>query len=96
MAIGGFTYMKALTQTEDPNRASIPFDGERSGFVMGEGAGVLLLEELEHAKARAITTNWISTISKNDYDFLVDTNDLQSFFILCQQKVSQWNLFNCG
>ena len=52
MSIGGFTSMKALTQTEDPNRASIPFDAERSGFVMGEGAGVLLLEELEHAKTR--------------------------------------------
>ena len=52
MSIGGFTSMKALTQTEDPNRASIPFDAERSGFVMGEGAGVLLLEELSHAQAR--------------------------------------------
>ena len=52
MSIGGFTSMKALTQTEDPNRASIPFDAERSGFVMGEGAGVLLLEELPHAQAR--------------------------------------------
>ena len=52
MSIGGFTSMKALTQTEDPDRASIPFDGERSGFVMGEGAGVLVLEEYEHAKAR--------------------------------------------
>ena len=52
MSIGGFTSMKALTQTEDPDRASIPFDAERSGFVMGEGAGVLLLEELEHAKTR--------------------------------------------
>ncbi len=52
MAIGGFTSMKALTQTEDPDRASIPFDAERNGFVMGEGAGVLLLEELEHAKTR--------------------------------------------
>ena len=52
MSIGGFTSMKALTQTEDPDRASIPFDAERSGFVMGEGAAVLILEELEHARAR--------------------------------------------
>ena len=52
LAIGGFTSMKALTTTDDPARASIPFDAERSGFVMGEGAAVLLLEELEHARAR--------------------------------------------
>jgi 3-oxoacyl-[acyl-carrier-protein] synthase II len=52
LAMGGFTSMKALCQSEDPSRASIPFDKERSGFVMGEGAGVLLLEELEHAQKR--------------------------------------------
>ena len=52
LAIGGFTSMKALTQAEDPARASIPFDAERGGFVLGEGAGMLLLEELGHAQAR--------------------------------------------
>lgn len=50
--IGGFTSMKALCETNDPARASIPFDKERSGFVMGEGAGILILEEYEHARAR--------------------------------------------
>ena len=52
LAMGGFTAMKALSESQDPARASIPFDQERSGFVMGEGAGALLLEELSHAKAR--------------------------------------------
>ena len=47
LAIGAFTSMKALTQNPDPKRASIPFDAERSGFVLGEGAAILLLEELE-------------------------------------------------
>ena len=50
--IGGFTSLKALSESEDPMRASIPFDKERNGFVMGEGAGILVLEELEHALAR--------------------------------------------
>lgn len=52
VALGGFTSMHALSTAEDPLRASIPFDKERSGFVFGEGAGVLVLEELEHAQAR--------------------------------------------
>ncbi len=52
LGIAGFENMKALSNSTDKNRASIPFDKERSGFVMGEGAGILVLEELEHAKKR--------------------------------------------
>ena len=50
--VAGFSNIKALSTTTDKLRASIPFDKERSGFVMGEGAGVIILEELEHAKKR--------------------------------------------
>ena len=52
IGIAGFENMKALSFAEDKNRASIPFDKERNGFVMGEGAAILVLEELEHAKKR--------------------------------------------
>ncbi len=53
MAVGGFSTMKALsTRNDDPQRASRPFDKQRDGFVLGEGAGILILEEYEHAKAR--------------------------------------------
>lgn len=52
LGIAGFENMKALSTSEDKNRASIPFDKERSGFIMGEGGAVLVLEELEHAKKR--------------------------------------------
>ncbi|MGF0034224.1 beta-ketoacyl-ACP synthase II [Bariatricus sp. SGI.154] len=50
--VAGFTSLTALSASDDPKRASIPFDKERNGFVLGEGAGVVMLEELEHAKAR--------------------------------------------
>ncbi|HIU34823.1 MAG TPA: beta-ketoacyl-ACP synthase II [Candidatus Pullichristensenella excrementigallinarum] len=52
LAIAGFTNLKALSESEDPECASLPFDARRKGFVLGEGAGVLVLEEYEHARAR--------------------------------------------
>lgn len=52
MGIAGFTALTALSAVEDPAKCSLPFDKNRSGFVMGEGAGIVVLEELEHAKAR--------------------------------------------
>ncbi len=52
IGIGGFTALTALSSSNDVNRCSIPFDKDRSGFVMGEGAGIVVLEELEHARKR--------------------------------------------
>jgi len=52
IGVAGFTNCMALTTTDDPDEASIPFDKRRSGFLMGDGAGMLILEEYEHAKAR--------------------------------------------
>lgn len=52
LSVAGFNALTALSTSEDPDKASLPFDKNRSGFVMGEGAGILILEELEHAKKR--------------------------------------------
>ena len=52
IGIGGFNALTALPTTEDPARSAIPFDKDRNGFVMGEGAAVLILESLEHAQKR--------------------------------------------
>ncbi|MBO0471682.1 beta-ketoacyl-ACP synthase II [Enterococcus sp. DIV0242_7C1] len=52
IGIAGFASLTAVTSSEDPNRGSIPFDKDRSGFVMGEGSGILVLESLEHAQKR--------------------------------------------
>lgn len=55
IGIGGFNALTALSTTEDPARSAVPFDKDRNGFVMGEGAGVLVLESLEHAQKRGAT-----------------------------------------
>ncbi len=52
LAVAGFSNMKALSESEDPEAASLPFDARRTGFVMGEGSGIVVLEEYEHAMAR--------------------------------------------
>ena len=59
MGIGGFAAMRALsTRNDDPRTACRPWDRDRDGFVVGEGAGILILEELEHARKRAAPISW--------------------------------------
>ncbi len=52
LSVAGFTQLTALSTSDDPDRCSLPFDKDRNGFVMGEGSGIVVLEELEHAKKR--------------------------------------------
>ena len=74
----GFNAMKALAEHEDPTKAVRPFDLERNGFILGEGAGVLILEELEHARARGarIYAEWRAAGTSNDaYDMVAAAED---------------------
>jgi len=74
----GFNAMKALAEHEDPKKAVRPFDLTRNGFILGEGAGVLILEELEHAKARGarIYAEWCGASTSNDaYDMVAASED---------------------
>ncbi len=74
----GFNAMKALAEHEDPAKAVRPFDLERNGFILGEGAGVLILEELEHAKARGarIYAEWRAAGTSNDaFDMVAAAED---------------------
>ena len=74
----GFNAMRALATNEDPKQALRPFDSERNGFVLGEGAGVLVLESLEHAKARgaSIYAQWVGAATSSDaYDMVAAAED---------------------
>lgn len=74
----GFHAMKALAVAEDPTKAVKPFDANRSGFILGEGAGIMVLESLEHAQARGarIYAEWLGAASTNDaYDMVAAAED---------------------
>ena len=74
----GFHAMKALAVAEDPTKAVKPFDANRSGFILGEGAGIMVLESLEHAQARGarIYAEWLGAATSNDaYDMVAAAED---------------------
>ncbi|MDA0301127.1 MAG: beta-ketoacyl-[acyl-carrier-protein] synthase family protein [Chloroflexi bacterium] len=74
----GFHAMKALAVAEDPTKAVKPFDANRSGFILGEGAGIMILESLEHAQARGarIYAEWLGAATSNDaYDMVAAAED---------------------
>ena len=74
----GFHAMKALAVADDPTKAVRPFDANRSGFILGEGAGILVLESLEHAQARGarIYAEWLGSATSNDaYDMVAAAED---------------------
>ena len=74
----GFHAMKALAVAEDPTKAVRPFDANRSGFILGEGAGIMVLESLEHAQARGarIYAEWLGAATSNDaYDMVAAAED---------------------
>ncbi len=74
----GFHAMKALAVADDPTKAVKPFDANRSGFILGEGAGIMVLESLEHAQARGarIYAEWLGAATSNDaYDMVAAAED---------------------
>ena len=84
LAVAGFTNLKALSEETDPEKASLPFDARRKGFVLGEGAGILALEEYEHAKARGaqvigLTDGPMSPVYATSTVCLTARTDMASF-----------------
>ncbi|MDD3113742.1 MAG: beta-ketoacyl-ACP synthase II [Candidatus Izemoplasmatales bacterium] len=88
LGIGGFASIKAISPNLDPNRASIPFDFERSGFVMAEGSGILMMETLDHAKKRRadILGEIIGYASNCDAFHITQPDETASSIIACMKS----------